>query len=436
MMNVVSTDDRARWAGLLPTEPIRFGGDFVWGVASSAFQAEGGEVANDWVDAARAGRVPANPGNGFWERAEEDLRLVAGLGIRHYRLSVEWSRVEPERGRFDEAAIDRYRAICDAARAAGVTPWVNFFHFTHPRWFAERGGFLVRENAADFLRYLERVGRALAPHARHFHVQNESMVYVVASYMTGQNPPFVRDRDATFAMTRTVLELHADGHRILKSIDPGATVATIEVYLAPRPADPADEGQRRFAARFDAWYHGVLLEALRTGWVRIAYRDPVEIPHLRGALDCYGFNYYTTTVLGGGSLHSAPDQASLPHDAMGRPVVPGGMEEGILRVSRALPEVPILVTENGCPTTDETFRIRYVAAHLAALDRARRRGADVRGWFHWTAVDNYEWHHGFSDARFGLVAFDPATRARSVKRSGEWLRDVVAAGVLDPASIP
>jgi beta-glucosidase len=94
-------DDRARWAPLLPTAPIRFPADFAWGVASSAFQAEGGDVANDWVDAARAGRVPPNPGNGFWERHAEDFALVAGLGFRHYRLSVEWSRVEPERGRFD-----------------------------------------------------------------------------------------------------------------------------------------------------------------------------------------------------------------------------------------------------------------------------------------------------------------------------------------------
>jgi beta-glucosidase len=138
----LSDPDRARWASLLPREPVRFPRDFAWGVASSAFQSEGGAVANDWVDAARAGRVPPNPGNGFWEDAESDLELVAGLGFGHYRLSVEWSRVEPERGRFDEAALDRYRAICDAATAAGVTPWVNLFHFTHPRWFAARGGFL------------------------------------------------------------------------------------------------------------------------------------------------------------------------------------------------------------------------------------------------------------------------------------------------------
>jgi beta-glucosidase len=107
-----------------------------------------------------------------------------------------------------------------------------------------------------------------------------------------------------------------------------------------------------------------------------------------------------------------------------------------MRVSRALPTLPLVVTENGCPATDETFRIRYVAAHLAALARARARGADVRGYFHWTAVDNYEWHQGFSDARFGLIGFDPATKARALKASGRWLAGVIASGRLDPAQIP
>jgi beta-glucosidase len=428
-------DERAHWDGLLPAEPVRFAPGFAWGVASSAFQAEGGEVSNDWVDAARAGRVPPNPGNGFWERAEEDMRLAAALGHRHYRLSVEWSRVEPDAGRFDEAALDRYRAICDAAGEAGVTPWVNFFHFTHPRWFTARGGFLAPGGRHAFLRYLERTARALSRHARHFHVSNESMVYVTAGYLIGENPPFLRDRDAAWAMTRTVLELQAEGYRILKDIDPAATVASIEVYLEPRPYDPADARHRFLAERFDAWYHGVLLEALATGWVRLPEREPVEIPHLRGALDVYGFNYYTPTWFGGPRGGAAPEGA-WPRDALGRPVDPSGLEKGLLRVAKALPGVPLLVTENGCPTTDETFRIRYVAAHLAALERARRAGAPVGGYFHWTLVDNYEWTHGFSDARFGLVGFDPATLARSVKRSGAWLRDVIAAGELLPGDVP
>lgn len=116
------SEERARWATLLPGEPVRFPADFVWGVASSAYQAEGGDVGNDWSEAACAGRVPPNPGNGFWERFAGDFALVASLGLRHYRISVEWSRVEPEAGRIDEASLDRYRAICDAAREAGVEP--------------------------------------------------------------------------------------------------------------------------------------------------------------------------------------------------------------------------------------------------------------------------------------------------------------------------
>jgi beta-glucosidase len=431
----VPGDDRALWEPLLPTEPLRFAPDFLWGVASSAFQAEGGPVPNDWVDAARAGRVPPNPGNGFWGRAAGDFQLVAELGLRHYRLSVEWSRVEPEEGRFDEAALDRYRAICDAAHAAGLVPWVNFFHFTHPRWFAADGGFRAAGGRDRFLRYMERAARALTGRARHFHVSNESMVYVVASYLTGENPPFVRDRDATFSMTRTVLELQAEGFRILKGLDPGATVATIEVYLDPRPRDPADAGHRALAERFDAWYHGVLLEGLASGWVRLPGRDPVELPALRGALDAFGLNYYTPVYFGGEAARHAPAEPR-PRDVLGRSVEPSGLERGLLRVAAALPGVPLLVTENGCPTTDETFRTRYLAAHLAALDRARRAGAPVGGYFHWTAVDNYEWHHGFSKARFGLVGFDPQSLERRVKRSGEWLRSVIAAGALDPTAIP
>jgi beta-glucosidase len=427
-------DDRALWEGLLPMQPVRFAPDFAWGLASSAFQAEGGDVPNDWVDAARAGRVPPNPGNGFWERAEEDLALAASLGVRHYRLSLEWSRIEPAEGRFDEAALDRYRAICDAASRAGLVPWVNFFHFTHPRWFAERGGFLAPGGSAAFLRYLERAARALAGRARHFHVSNESMVYVLASYLTGANPPFVRKREVAWDMTRTVLELQAEGYRILKAQDPAATVASIEVYLDVRPRDPADAGHREAAERLDAWYHGVLLEGLATGWVRLPGREPVELPQLRGALDVYGFNYYTPTWLGGGGDFRG--EGGGPRDVLGRAVEPSGLERGLLRVAAALPGVPLLVTENGCPTTDETFRIRYLAAHLAALERARRAGAPVGGYFHWTCVDNYEWHEGFGDARFGLVAFDPRTLERRVKRSGEWLREVIAAGELDPSRIP
>lgn len=427
---------REAWEPLLPRAPVVFPSDFTWGVASSAFQAEGGDVPNDWADAARAGRVPPNPGNGFWERGEGDFGCVAGLGIRSYRLSVEWSRVEPERGVFDEAALDRYRALCDAAHAAGVTPWVNFFHFTQPRWFAARGGFLAPGGPSDFLRYLERAARALMPHARHYHVQNEAMIHVVASYLVGDHPPFLRDGDKALDMTRVVLQLHADGYRLLKGLDGRAQVVTIDAYLDVQPRSPR-EGDVRFAERFDAWYHGAPLAAFASGWLALPGREPVEIPGLPGALDAYGLNYYAPTpVPPGGPEGTGEAAGDPPRDAMGRRVDPTGLERGLRRVAEALPGVPLLVTENGCPTSDESFRIRYLAAHLAALARCREAGLPVGGYFHWTAVDNYEWRYGFGDERFGLIGFDPATRERRVKASGRWLAEVIERGRIDPDRIP
>lgn len=424
------------WDGLLPTEPIVFPPDFAWGVAASAYQSEGGGVPNDWERAVREGRFPSNPGNGFLERAEGDFARVAGLGFGHYRLSVEWSRVEPERGRFDEAALDRYRAICDAARAAGLVPWVNLFHFTQPVWLADRGGLAGPGGRDDFVRYVERVVRALHGHADHFHTQNESMVWVLLAWLVGEHPPFVRDAERAWDATRAVLEAHARGYAAIKGVDPGHVVATIEVHLDLHPERPDDPASRAAADALDRWYAGTLLEGLATGTIALPGREPEEVPGLRGALDLYGLNYYSATRVGPSGVASHADRPDAPCDTMGRFVHPAGLETGLRRVAATLPDVPILVTENGCPTTDESFRIRYVAAHLAALDRARRAGVDVRGYFHWTAVDNYEWAAGFSDARFGLIGFDPATSTRTVKRSGRWLGAVVRSGRLDPATLP
>ena len=425
-------DSEQAWAPILPQSSMAIPSDFLWGIASSAFQSEGGDVPNDWVAAGRAGRVPVNPGNGFWDRYADDFALVASLGIRHYRLSVEWSRVEPEAGRFDEGALDRYRAICDAATAAGLTPWVNVFHFTHPQWIAESGGFRSAENRDAFARYAERVARALAPHARHFHTQNESMVYVLAAYFMGENPPFVRDPTVAFEMARHVLELHARGYAIIHEAVANAIVATIEVYL---PLIAEDAASAPAAERFDEWYHRALLRGLATGVVELPTREPETMPGLKGAVDLYGFNYYSASSIGPNGVRSYADYPNAPTDAMKRRVCPEQMVRGLQRVADALPGVPIVITENGCPTTDETFRVRYIASHLAAALRAREAGIDVRGYFHWTAVDNYEWHHGFGGARFGLIGFDPKTLQRRIKTSGRWLSRVIAQNRLDPADL-
>jgi hypothetical protein len=234
---------------------------------------------------------------------------------------------------------------------------------------------------------------------------------------------------------------------ILKSLHLQPTVATLEVELAPRPEAPGDALQRDAAQRFDAWYHGVLLEALATGWVRVptwragAKRGRKRARERKRSRICatHSMCMASTSTTPRASARSGRARGPIRRSARrshGLQGAPGGLEDGLVRVAKALPGVPLLVTENGVPAPDETFRIRYVAAHLAALDRARKRGADVRGYFHWTAVDNYEWNFGFGPERFGLVGFDAQTQQRSVKESGRWLAALIASGVLDPAKIP
>lgn len=421
------------WDAMLPTDPIDFAPAFKWGVASSAFQAEGGDVCNDWVMEAALSRLPSNPGNGFRERAEEDFGLIAGLSFGHYRLSVEWSRVEPDPGQFDQHAIDGYKQMCESAMAAGLTPWVNFLHFTMPSWVARTNRFLNDDNVSAFLRYLERVGSELAPYAQHFHVGNELLSYVTDSYRRGLLPPYGQDEADAVKVMYAVLFIYAHGYLALKGINDGCEVATIEAYQECRAGEPEDEA---LAMAEDSWLNKPLLTGLRSGWVELPGQREFEIPELKGAADLYGFNYYASTTFVRGQARSTRAAADAPHDAMGRFVFPWGLEDGLCRVHNELPNMRLIVAENGCPTIDECFRIRYIAAHLAAIDRAAGKGARAEGYFHWTAVDNFEWREGFSDARFGLIGFDPKTKDRYVKQSGDWISDIIKKGRLTREDIP
>ena len=308
-----------------------------------------------------------------------------------------------------------------------MTPWVNLFHFTHPRWFAARGGFLEPANHADFLRYVERVGRALAPHARHFHVANESMVYVLTGYLMGVDPA-VR-ADSAVGVRDDASRARAARRRL-----PDPEVAASRSRPSRRSRSISTRAPRIRTTRSSARPPSASTPGItaccskrsRRAGCALPTREPEEIPHLRGALDLYGFNYYNSTSFGAGGAGSWSDLADPPVDAMHRKVHPGGLEDGTrARRERAARRAAARHRER-LPTTDETFRIRYVAAHLAALDRARQRGADVRGYFHWTAVDNYEWQLRLRPGALRPDRLRSRRRSeRSVKASGRWFADVI-----------
>ncbi len=391
---------------------------FMWGTGASATQCEGAAPASDWWDWERAGHAPASgDGNGFAARYAEDFRLLAELGLRHHRLTIDWARVEPEPGRPDSAAIGHYRDVLGAALAAGLQPWVCLHHFTLPRWFADSGGFLAERNrTSTWARHVEFIAETFGDLARGWQPVNETNYYALAAYLGGGWPPGHNDR-AEWATASQAMQL-ATAEAAVRLKQTGAPVASIFGLSGIQALDDTPQTVR-LAGLLDEvnWRAG--LELFRDGVLRIPGRDPVERPDLAGSFDLIGFSYYSTTGIRDGRM------VPYPHDAPVSPLGYGIWADGLGlvldRLHEMLPGTPLLVAEYGIGTSDDSQRAAYLERGLQVTRNAIARGINVRGLFHWTAVDNYEWLHGY-DVQFGII-----DRDRNVRGSA-WVLQRQAAG--------
>ncbi len=418
---------------------IQFPTGFIWGTASSSHQAEGNNVHNDWweweqqpghiVHGQRSGRA-----NNSYELYDSDFALLAELGLTHYRLSIEWSRIEPDEDRVDAGALAHYGRVLEAAHRRGITPWVNLHHFALPRWFAAKGGFLLEENLSYWRRHVARVAKTLSPLATHWHPINEANAYAAGSYLLGEMPPGQRDFSALLRVLRNTQLMYRDGYQILKSTDPRLQVGTIHVMIPVFPADPASDEDKLLARNFDALFNDLPLIGLRDGVIALPGEEAEPVAGLKGAADFFGANYYSSASID----HRSPQQFS-PYPPgeqrltqLGNCVYPEGLRLVLQRVRDAQLGVPIYVAENGIGTDDDTWRIEYITQHLQQVALAIADGCDVRGYFHWTSVDNFEWNRGWT-AQFGLIGFDPETYARRPKPSAYFLAEVARHNALRPA---
>ena len=393
---------------------------FLWGVATSAYQIEGGITGNDWPaweaepsrirDGARAGSACLS-----WERWEEDLDLIRGLGLNAYRFSIEWSRVEPTRGRYDEDALCRYSAMLDGCRARGIEPVLTLHHFTNPAWFAAAGGWEQGKNLDAFRRLARLAAERFGDRVDLWVPLNEHEVYGFYAYDSGIFPPGVRDRARALVVIANMIEAHGIAAQEIREFDrvdadgdgKPALIGSAKHWtlLEPRRAwSPLD----RLASH---WQHLVfnvaVVRALAGG--PIDFRLPGipavqrKVDALQGSSDFIGVNYYTrwqVSAIGGAPLTARP---GVPVSDLGWEIHPDGLETVLREVARF--GVPLLVTENGIADGADRWRPDFLRASLEALDRARRGGADVRGYFHWSLFDNFEWADGYA-GRFGLYRTD------------------------------
>ena len=399
-----------------------FPDDFWWGTAASSTQTEGAAPRSDhrrWED---QGRVPpSRDGNGFATRYAEDLAQLAELGLTHHRLSLEWARLEPEEGRHDPAAVEHYREVLRAGVDAGLSMWACLHHFTLPGWFGDDlGGFLdERARSYHWARHVDWVGETFGDLVAGWKPINEPVAYAGAGWLLGALPPGRTDLGAFFeALEATHLANH-EAWRLLRS--GGAPVMTImnlsPLFVGVRDADDPREPEAARAVRdaFDDVYWGSWIRALRDGVLSVGGRPPIEVEGMAGSFDVIGFSYYFAHQV----FHDAttgPYPPDLPRNDMGEAIWPEGLSLVLHRLADELPGRALCVAECGLGTDDDDARVQYLDECLRRTEAAVDDGIDVRGFFHWTAVDNYEWAHGF-DVRFGLI-----DRDRTPKGSAELAR--------------
>jgi beta-glucosidase len=441
---------------------------FFLGVASSAYQTEGGNH-NDW-SAWEGGRFPdgrphvadgasAARAADSWNLWRQDVRAVQELGANMYRLGVEWSRLEPTEGGWDEAAAAHYAEVLDALRAAQpqrVIPMLNLWHFTLPAWVAAKGGWEWPGAPAAFAAFAARVADRFGDRVDWWCTLNEPNVYAAKAYLTAEWPPEVADPRRAARVLAALLQAHAAAAAALRAHDhavaEGGVPAHVGLAHSVRLFDPASAWNpldRLVADAADAFFNRAVVDAVATGEIRIHIPRAVDLdvpaPGLRGSFDYLGINYYTRDLLSarlrGVVAAGAGDRrpfVAVPHPEHARTDMDQEIyPEGFYRVLTRFGAYgwPVLVTENGMADRTGERRPAFIREHVYALDRARADGVRIIGYLYWSLTDNFEWAHGYR-GRYGLYAIDfendPALRRRRTA-AVDTFREMAAGLGLRPA---
>ncbi|HEV3130522.1 MAG TPA: family 1 glycosylhydrolase [Acidimicrobiales bacterium] len=390
---------------------LQFPDGFLWGAAGSAHQIEGGNTNNDWWDFEHAPGSPCVESSGdacdSFHRWPEDIDLVADMGLGSYRFSLEWSRIEPAEGEFSTAALDHYRRMCAACHERNIVPVVTFHHFTSPSWLAARGCFEALDAPDRFARYVERAGAHLGDLIGWACTINEPNVIGAMGYTIGEYPPGVKDDLARhLAVNEAMVRAHRLSVDALRS-GPGTYPVGLTLSMAEIVADEGGEFTRDVAE-----------DILEDTFLRATEGD-----------DFVGVQAYTRMHFGPEGV--APDDPSVGQTQMGIENWPHAVAHCVRRTA-AFTGLPVLITESGIATEDDTERIDYIDAVLREVHGCIDEGLDVRGYFVWSLLDNFEWNMGYGP-KLGLHAVDRTTFERQPKPSAAWFADVARTGRLGSA---
>lgn len=401
-----------------------FPDNFLWGASTASHQVEGNthnqwsewEKANakrlaeaatkefgqlpNWQSIAEQATDPTNyiSGNGVehYERYEEDFDLVERLNLKALRFGIEWARLEPEEGVWNDQALQHYRGYIESLRQRGIEPVLTLWHWTMPVWFTDKGGFEKRENVRHFERFVAKIATEFGAHLRYVITLNEPNVYASHSYVLGLWPPQKKQLLLGFKVYRNLVYAHKRAYEVLKQVQPGLSVGIAAQLGTTRPVRP--NRLNRFTVKMVAYAWN--------WWF---------LDRIRLQSDFIGVNFYFTEYRDWLGRVRNPKQ---PLNDMGWYMEPGGLQQ-VLEQTWQRYRQPILVTENGLADASDTHRQWWLEETVKAMDQAQAGGVNLVGYLHWSLLDNFEWAHGWWP-KFGLIEVDRKTMQRTIRPSAKW----------------
>ncbi len=391
---------------------MKFPKNFYWGAATASYQVEGWNENTDWAVAAKQGKVPlAGRLADHYHRYEEDFDIAKELGHNAHRFSIEWARIEPCEGIFDEMEIEHYRDVLKALKKRGITPFITLWHFTLPIWFSEKGGFEHPDSPELFARYASHVVEKLGDLCEHFSTINEPNVWASHGWIYGAWPPFKRGKilniplgkndgstarvGATpsfkniflyFRVEKNLVKSHIAAYNVIKKVRRDTKVSIVKhVHWFT--------SNKKLINRLKA----AVMQYLQSGRY---------MKRIAGHLDEIGLNYYRHTKFGENKDYLLTD--------MGWKMYPSGIYGALMTLKKF--NLPIFVSEAGIADADDDIRAQYLSVQVQSMTKAMEDGVDVHGHMYWSLIDNYEWAMGV-DKKFGLVEIDYQTLKRTIRPS-------------------
>jgi len=401
--------------------------NFFWGAATSAFQVEGDNAFSDWWEWERRIGLKDISGKAcdHYNRYSQDFTLAKLLHHNCHRLSIEWSRIEPEENQFSDTEIKHYTDVICSLKELGIEPVVTLHHFTNPLWFSKKGGWCNEKANIYFLRFVKKVTESLSERVKYWVTINEPMVYVYHSYILGAWPPQEKSFSKAENVTRNLLLAHLYAYKYIHDLYKKRNLAPPFVSVAKNIQHffPCTNSLRNKFALY-----------LRN---RLFNLDFIEKALRNNSLDFLGINYYTRSLIEtrGWTLHNLlldtckENHSQFKRNSLGWEIFPDGLYSSLMALKKF--NLPVFILENGICTEDDDQRWSFIYEHLVQMHRAIAAGVKMLGYIYWSLMDNYEWDKGFSH-RFGLIGINYGNYERTIRESAKKFSQVCLTNTLMP----